>query len=164
MDFDILIWILIAALPIISGLMEKKRAKQRRGDAEAQAEFPHPDAVDGAHASETHMTAAEVIERILSGDPAPASKPARKRDVEFKNPIPEPHWESGRDKPAPGMQKKRRTDTSILSKAPEVESTASNEPAPFVMPSGEELSRAFVVSEVLGLPRARRPHRDSHRH
>lgn len=161
MDFDILIWILIAALPIISGLMEKKRARQRQGDAEARAEFPHAEEVD---ASETHMTAAEVIERILSGDPAPASKPARKRDVEYKNPIPEPHWESGREKPVTVFPKKRRTEPSILSKAPEVESTASGESATFVMPTGNELKRAFVVSEVLGVPRARRPHRDSHRH
>lgn len=158
MDFDILIWILIAALPIISGLMEKKRAKQRQGDAEERAEFPHAEAPD------SHMTAAEVIERILSGDPVPSSAPTRKQDVEFRNPIPEPHWESGREKRAAGSAKKRRSETPLLSQAPEVESTAVKTDAPFVMPTGDELKRALVVSEVLGAPRARRPHRDSHRH
>lgn len=162
MDFDILIWILVAALPVISGLLEKRRSRQQ---SEAGDQHPDPDAVE--------LSAAEVIERILSGEPAPslpAPQPSRtepvrpahtnpvpvrrRSDTEFRNPFPEPHWEqSPAAKKRPAAVKAKPVLSTPLPVAEPPADTSSD--LPFRLPHTDEWKRAVILTEVLGPPRSR---------
>ncbi len=136
MDIDILFWLLIAALPIISGFLEKRRKQQgphQDADMADAGERGSADGVRGSAAGRVARpadqhdpelgSALEEIRRVLAGEteqrreePTPhweqrRVEPAPRRSApapprEQRPELPEPHWEQRREEPAPHWEQK----------------------------------------------------------